>query len=100
MSVAVQAEKPIPAAKGEPRENEMRQNETRPSEPRQVNQVKKQPKVKLLADTVGISLRPARDLLNDYIVEAGERTKKEGRVISAQELMLEVLQRGRPKVKS
>jgi hypothetical protein len=60
---------------------------------------KKAAKVKIMADTVGITLRPERDLLHDYIIEAAERTKAEGRVISAQEIMLEVLKRGRPKVK-
>jgi hypothetical protein len=63
-------------------------------------QTKRQAKVKVMADTVGITLRPSRELLNDYTMEAGERTKREGRVISAQEIMLEVLLRGRPKVKS
>jgi len=54
-------------------------------------------KVKLMADTVGITLRPPRATLNRYTMAAAERTKKEGRVVSAQEVMLEVLETG-PKV--
>ncbi len=61
---------------------------------------KKTAKVKAVADTVGITLRPERELLNRYTMAAAERTKKEGRVVSAQEIMLEVLQRGRPQVQS
>ena len=63
-------------------------------------QAKKTGKVKPVADTVGITLRPERELLNRYTMAAAERTKKEGRVVSAQEIMLEVLQRGRPQVQS
>lgn len=44
-------------------------------------------------DTVPISLRPHRALLNRYIMAAAERTREEGRVISAQQIMLEVLER-------
>ncbi len=44
-------------------------------------------------DTVPISLRPHRTLLNRYIIAAAERTREEGRVISAQQIMLEVLER-------
>jgi len=46
--------------------------------------------------TVQITLRPDRSLLDDYTFEAAERTKIERRVVSAQEIMLEVLERGRP----
>jgi hypothetical protein len=45
-------------------------------------------------DTVGITLRPERALLLRYTHEAAERTRKEGKVISAQQVMLEVLERG------
>jgi hypothetical protein len=45
-------------------------------------------------DTVGISLRPHRSLLNSYVLKAADRTREAGRVISAQEIMLEVLERG------
>jgi hypothetical protein len=61
---------------------------------------KKPGKAKPAADTVGITLRPERELLNRYTMAAAERTKREGRVVSAQEIMLEVLQRGRPQVQS
>jgi hypothetical protein len=45
-------------------------------------------------DTVGISLRPHRKLLGRYVLKAADRTREAGRVISAQEIMLEVLERG------
>jgi hypothetical protein len=45
-------------------------------------------------DTVGISLRPQRTLLSRYVLKAADRTREAGRVISAQEIMLEVLERG------
>ena len=59
---------------------------------------KKSPKVKVMVDTVAMTLRPTRELLNDYTLAAAERTKERGRVVSAQEIMLEVLERGRRKV--
>jgi hypothetical protein len=55
---------------------------------------KKSKKLRLAAETIGITLRPDRDLLNRYTMAAAERTKKEGKVISAQQIMLEVLERG------
>jgi hypothetical protein len=45
-------------------------------------------------DTVGISLRPHRTLLSRYVLKAADRTRQAGRVISAQEIMLEVLEHG------
>lgn len=63
-------------------------------------EAKRPAKVKAMADTVGITLRPERELLARYTMAAADRTKKEGRVVSAQEIMLEVLQRGRPQVQS
>jgi hypothetical protein len=45
-------------------------------------------------DTVGISLRPHRTLLSRHVLKAADRTREAGRVISAQEIMLEVLERG------
>ncbi|MGO8952050.1 MAG: hypothetical protein ACLPWS_00360 [Rhodomicrobium sp.] len=62
-------------------------------------QPKKPSKIKDVIDTVGISLRPGRKLWNGYVMQAAERTKIEGRVISAQEIMLEVLEQGLPQVK-
>jgi hypothetical protein len=52
------------------------------------------PKPKVVAETTAITLRPDRELLNRYTIAAAERTKKEGKVISAQQMMLEVLERG------
>lgn len=45
-------------------------------------------------ETVGISLRPTQALLNRYTLEAAERTRQTGRVVSAQQIMLEVLEKG------
>ena len=50
------------------------------------------------AATVGITLRPDSKLLNRYTLAAADRTREEGRVISAQQIMLEVLERHAPKV--
>ena len=47
--------------------------------------------------TAQITLRPERTLLDHYTFQAAERTKIERRVVSAQEIMLEVLERGRSK---
>jgi hypothetical protein len=63
--------------------------------------MRKQPKLKAVLtakdadeNTVPISLRPGRSLLDRYVNAAAERTRKAGRVISAQQIMLEVLERG------
>ena len=58
---------------------------------------KRMAKAKEASDTVQIALRPTRELLNRYVLSAAERTRKEGKVISAQQIMLEVLEKG-PKV--
>ena len=44
-------------------------------------------------DTVPITLRPSNALLNKYVIKASERTREEGRVVSAQQIMLEALER-------
>ena len=49
---------------------------------------------KTASDTVGITLRPSRILLTRYTLAAAERTRLEGRVVSAQEIMIEILGRG------
>jgi hypothetical protein len=45
-------------------------------------------------DTVPISLRPSRDLLTRYVLAASDRMRETGRAISAQQIMLEVLEQG------
>jgi hypothetical protein len=55
---------------------------------------KKAPKARATPDTVGITLRPERELHKRYVLAAAERTRKEGKVISAQQIMLEVLATG------
>ncbi len=44
-------------------------------------------------DTVPITLRPTSALLNKFVLKASERTREEGRVVSAQQIMLEALER-------
>jgi len=43
--------------------------------------------------TVPITLRPHSALWNKFVLKASERTREEGRVISAQQIMLEALER-------
>jgi hypothetical protein len=59
------------------------------------SKAKRRPRKEKLTDgdTVGISLRPHRALLSRYVLKAADRTREAGRVISAQEIMLEVLER-------
>ena len=45
-------------------------------------------------DSVPITLRPSSALLSNYVLKAAERTREEGRVVSAQQIMIEVLERG------
>ena len=68
------------------------------AEPKQAAALKptrKPTRARLLdGDTVAISLRPHSTLLSRYVLKAADRTREAGRVISAQEIMLEVLERG------
>ena len=61
-----------------------------------ISPVKTAAKARRGVDKAQITLRPDRGLLDDYTFEAAERTKITRRVVSAQEIMLEVLERGRP----
>jgi hypothetical protein len=54
----------------------------------------KQKKTKMKEpQTVPITLRPDSALWNKFVLKASERTREEGRVISAQQIMLEALER-------
>jgi hypothetical protein len=53
----------------------------------------KRKKTKPEQDTVPITLRPSSALLSKFVLKASERTREEGRVISAQQIMLEALDR-------
>ena len=55
---------------------------------------KKPPRPKQHRTRFGITLRPERALLTRYTNAAADRTRKEGKVISAQQIMIEVLERG------
>lgn len=56
---------------------------------------KKTKRVEEVKETVAITLRPSRSMLTRYTMAAAERTRETGRVISAQEMMLEQLERAR-----
>jgi len=90
LSSAAAAPLPLPPKSAENVVEMPARAEARPS--------RKAPRQKAIADTVAITLRPDRELLNRYTLAAAERMKKEGRAVTAQEIMLEVLQRGRPQV--
>jgi len=51
-------------------------------------------KQKVEGGTMQMTLRPERTLYAKYIGMAAERSKKEGRTVSVQEIMLEVLEKG------
>lgn len=41
-----------------------------------------------------LTLRPTRALYGRYVAAAADRSRSEGRVVSAQEIMLEILEKG------
>jgi hypothetical protein len=45
-------------------------------------------------DTTQLTLRPSRALLARYVTAAADRSRDTGRMVSAQEIMLEVLEKG------
>jgi hypothetical protein len=55
---------------------------------------KKVTKQKIVPDTVQVTLRPRRELLERYIIAAADRTRDEKKPISPQQIMLEVLEKG------
>ncbi|MDE2437606.1 MAG: hypothetical protein KGM49_15235 [Sphingomonadales bacterium] len=67
-----------------------------PTAPEPARAAPKKPKrVEETKETVAITLRPTRTMLTRYTMAAAERTRETGRVISAQEMMLEQLERAR-----
>ncbi len=50
-------------------------------------------KAKQKQQTIPITLRPDSNLWNKFVLKASERTREEGRVVSAQQIMLETLER-------
>jgi hypothetical protein len=60
-----------------------------PAAPVRAQQKKAKPEI----DTVPITLRPSSALLSKFVLKAAERTREEGRVVSAQQIMLEALER-------
>jgi hypothetical protein len=75
---------PAPAAKA------------RVSEPAQAVPAKPKKAKPKEPDTVPITLRPSSELLNKFVLKAAERTREEGRVVSAQQIMIEALERSVP----
>ncbi|QPQ89179.1 hypothetical protein I6H08_38705 (plasmid) [Burkholderia gladioli] len=55
---------------------------------------KKDPAKKEATDTMQLTLRPTRALYGRYVAAAADRSRQEGRVVSAQEIMLEILEKG------
>ncbi|EIF32264.1 hypothetical protein BCh11DRAFT_07853 [Burkholderia sp. Ch1-1] len=45
------------------------------------------------ADTMQLTLRPSRTLFARYVAAAADRSRQLGRVVSAQEVMLEILEK-------
>jgi hypothetical protein len=66
----------------------------KPAEMREAAQPAKVKKSKVKEpQTVPITLRPDSALWNKFVLKASERTREEGRVVSAQQIMLEALER-------
>jgi hypothetical protein len=55
---------------------------------------KKDAAKKEATDTMQLTLRPTRALYGRYVAAAADRSRQEGRVVSAQEIMLEILEKG------
>src|ERR1700759_4156575 len=55
---------------------------------------RKAAKQKIVLDTVQVTLRPRRELLERYVIAAADRTRDEKKPISPQQIMLEVLEKG------
>jgi hypothetical protein len=55
---------------------------------------KKDAAKKEATDTMQLTLRPTRTLYGRYVAAAADRSRQEGRVVSAQEIMLEILEKG------
>jgi hypothetical protein len=71
------AKAPVAASLAAPVPARSKAKKTKPAEP----------------DTVPITLRPSSALLSKFVIKASERTVEEGRVVSAQQIMIEVLER-------
>ncbi|ASW04402.1 hypothetical protein [Paraburkholderia aromaticivorans] len=55
---------------------------------------KKDAAKKEATDTMQLTLRPTRALYGRYVAAAADRSRQEGRVVSVQEIMLEILEKG------
>ncbi|MEB2500693.1 hypothetical protein [Burkholderia cenocepacia] len=57
--------------------------------------VAKRAGAKEVIDTMALTLRPTRTLHARYVAAAAKRSQELGRMVSAQEIMLEVLEKGK-----
>jgi hypothetical protein len=87
------ARKLPPAVLVSPAEEEKPPTDDQASAPTAAKQKKAKAKE---PDSVPITLRPSSELLNKYVLKAAERTREEGRVVSAQQIMIEALERSVP----
>ncbi|KAA0072631.1 hypothetical protein CIW54_28355 (plasmid) [Paraburkholderia sp. T12-10] len=55
----------------------------------QKDAVKKEP-----TETMQLTLRPTRALYGRYVAAAADRSRQEGRIVSVQEIMIEILEKG------
>jgi hypothetical protein len=60
------------------------------AKPLEKGEAKKEP-----ADTMQLTIRPTRTLYARYVSAAADRSRQLGRVVSAQEVMLEILEKGK-----
>lgn len=63
------------------------------SPPAEMTAHSKPKKAKVKEATVIITLRPSLSLWNKFVLKASERMREQGRAVSAQQIMLEVLER-------
>ena len=94
---AVAAPAPAPAAAPAPApeaEAEPAPTRARRGGPRAAAKPAKAAEKKEPADTLQLTIRPTRTLYARYVSAAADRSRQLGRVVSAQEVMLEILEKG------
>jgi hypothetical protein len=100
LSKAATAPLPLPAMPPEatplPANTSIGPEENAPEEKKivAVTPPKKMSRQKIMLDTVQVTLRPRRELLERYVIAAADRTRDEKKPISPQQIMLEVLEKG------
>jgi hypothetical protein len=79
---------PAPAAEAAPARPRTR-TAAKQAKPAEKGATKKEP-----ADTMQLTIRPTRTLYARYVSAAADRSRQLGRMVSAQEVMLEILEKG------